>query len=117
MRIHKNLLLTPQESKIIGSSIRDKHNDRFYTPLAVQDGADIREINDERMKQNIFYGYCYYFVGEDMKEPISDTGLAAVIFAPLNLQTGETLFDPRPLDSRLRLKPDGLRLRLDYLFV
>jgi len=110
MKIPRNSLLTPQESKLIGSTPSEKYT-RFYVPLAVQDGADIRAVDYERMSQKIFYGYSFCFVNERGERVLTETGLTEIILAPLSFENGETLFDPRAVDRRLILRPDGMRLR------
>jgi len=111
-------LLTPQEHALVGSGV-PKYSERWYTPLAVQEGENIEEISRERMK-NGTARFLYIFWTRDGKSlefhERDYDGCIPAELAPLNLETGETLHDPRPVDKSLEWNPkykERFKLRVE----
>ncbi len=103
--------LTPQEHIYTGGSSDSSYYARFYTPKSVQKGEDILTVNARRKKEKTFTSSFHLWIYQDGSQVMENVECN---LSPLDLATGETLSDPRPLDERLRLNPkyrEKLRLR------
>jgi hypothetical protein len=99
--------LTPQEHHMIGSSPGvcrkngKSYSECFYTPIIIQEEglkielvSQLREIYNELPTPHYFW--------RDNEGRLPDGGVL-VRLPPLDPQTGETIHDPKPLDSALKL--------------
>jgi hypothetical protein len=115
--------LTPQEHILLGST-SDETN--FYIPVVLQKGLIIKDrhrpdvlfsINTVISEVNEARKYFKYFlatIGHFRNVPKYAKGIVKVKLSPLNLETGETIRDPRPIDENLKFDPESisdLRLR------
>ncbi|HIH43165.1 TPA: hypothetical protein HA246_05985 [Candidatus Woesearchaeota archaeon] len=101
--------LTPQEHCYIGSSVEQnnsKNYPKLYIPLAVQKGEDISAIIARREQEKTFMTGFYLWVDQDGNQCENSV---KCFLSPLNLKTGETLNDPKPLDERLRPNPKFIK--------
>ncbi len=92
---------TPQEHLLFGSTPVGDY-DSFYIPLAIQQNkASISEVDSLRRDNltfNIFGINCIDENGNRFMSPVN------TLLAPLDSE-GKTLYDPRPVDVRIRIDP------------
>ena len=103
-----NVFLTPQEHLMLGSTVDNKYHEKWYTPMLVQDGISVATVNEIRQYICDFFSFLVYEAKRDnlvfevrpynIKD--NDFNLEAKL-APLG-KDGETLYDPQPLDERLK---------------
>lgn len=92
-------LLTPQEHQLKASGVGQYgYNKEWYVPCAVQDGQEIEKVDKIRKKMEIYRACSFYWEKEEGK---TLNLIVEVELAPLNLQTGETLHDPKLVQGNL----------------
>lgn len=112
-KINWTVFLTPQEEHLIGSTPDDKYTERFYTPIAVQKGYDIKVVDSIRQSAGIYPGIITYFVNDKGENPEPDRNMSTkVILSPLN-ERGETIHDPKTIDESFYIESEE-RKRLRF---
>ena len=101
-----NYFLTTQEHKLIGSSPSEEHEnkEKWNIPWAVQDGWNSMVVDYIRQKAGTFKATCIYFIDENGVGVQTEDILLEVRLSPLDLDSGKTIHEPRPLDERLSMK-------------
>lgn len=108
-----NSLLTPQEHMLIGSNLEEGL--KWYIPVDIQRGnKGIEEVNRLRKENPIMQGIILYFLNEDGSDPDYSEMYAELELASLDLETGESISDPKPINKKLRydLSEERLNLRI-----
>ncbi|MFZ5955384.1 MAG: hypothetical protein ACOYT4_03080 [Nanoarchaeota archaeon] len=102
-RLSWQLFLTPQEHMLMGST-SDSRYSQFYVPKIIQLGIDVESVNKIREFYKTFPALGCYFqdaLGNDI-----EADSVEVILSSLNLQTRETIFDPKSALFKIKKIPE-----------
>ena len=105
-------LCTPQERALSVST--EEFDKNYYIPDGItEDGKSIDFINKARQIVEYFYGAHFNCIDQEGKKIEAEELFILFELVPLDPETGETLYDPKPKDKNLRVKPN-IQERLHY---